>query len=54
MTRGQELFIKIALIILGVTWVIVASFNLKQDPAWLSVLGAGVVSIVTGWILIEK
>ena len=54
MTRGQEVFLGVGLILLGVIWTIVASFNLKHDPAWLSVLTVSCISAGTGWYFVDK
>lgn len=54
MNKKYNFPVGIFLIILGAAWFIVASFSLKNDTAWLSVLLVSVLSAGTGIRLIDN
>ena len=54
MTRVEGKIISSLLMILGAAWVIVATFNLENDPAWTAVLFAASATVMTGWWVMEQ
>lgn len=54
MAHVEEKIISILLMILGAAWVIVAAFNLENDPAWIAVLFTASATVMTGWWVMEQ
>ena len=52
--RTLRLLLAIGLLILGIAGTIFASFSLKHDAAWLSVLAIGIGATVKGALMIDN
>ncbi len=50
----KRILVGTLLAILGISATIFASFNLKYDTAWLSVLIAGVILTLKGGVIIDN
>ena len=54
MSRTLEKWLGVLLLILGAAEVIVAIFNLKHNALWLSVIGPSIITVINGWLLLDK
>lgn len=52
--RALRLVLSVSILLLGLTGTIFASFMLKYDAAWLSVLAIGIGATVKGALMIDN
>ena len=50
----QIFWLGVGLTLLGVIWFIVSIFNLKNDPAWISITIVSVVAAFYGVCLVDR
>ena len=52
--RTARLILSVTILLLGIAGTVLASFSLKHDAAWLSVLGISIGATVKGALMIDN